>query len=279
MRALIMAITLLASTMVGQIAGGQEIPLRIGVQNERPPFSFNDADGELRGFDVEIAWALCATLKTACELVQLDFTALIPGLQEGRIDAAVASISITEERRQLIDFTDKYYQAANRFVARLDLAAAISLDDLAGKIIGVKRGTIHDRYLSGVHADAVSIRRYGHSDEIYVDLALGRLDLALGDAISLTESFLATDLGSGFAFVDPALGDPAWFGHGEGIAVRKGNTALLGRLNQALRQILADGTYDEVRKQYFDYDIYHQGEGDRVTPEAATGSSAPAPRR
>lgn len=100
------------------------------------------------------------------------------------------------------------------------------------------------------------IRRYSNSDEIYIDLALGRLDLALGDAISLTESFLKTDLGSRFEFVGPAQTDSKWSGRGEGIAVRKGNAELLTRLNQALRQILADGTYAEIRAQYFDYDIY-----------------------
>ena len=97
--------------------------LRVGVQNERPPFSFSDDDGELQGFDVEIAWALCAALEGECELVPLEFTALLPGLQEGRIDAAVASMSITEERLQLVDFTDKYYQASNRFVARRGAAS------------------------------------------------------------------------------------------------------------------------------------------------------------
>lgn len=270
MRAFLAAIALLGPTTFGAVAEGQEAPLRIGVQNERPPFSFSDVDGELLGFDVEIAWALCATLKTRCELIPLDFTALIPGLQEGSIDAAVASISITDERRELVDFTEKYYQAAPRFVARPDTVPDASLEHLAGRIVGVKRGTTYDRYLSNVHADTVSIRRYGHSDEISIDLALGRLDLALGDDISLTESFLKTELGEGFDFVGPALDDPKWFGYGEGIAVRKGSDELLGRLNRALREILADGTYDEIRGQYFDHDIY----GDRSTaaqPARAAG--------
>jgi arginine/ornithine transport system substrate-binding protein len=233
--------------------------LRIGVQNERPPFSFRDADGELRGFDVEIAWALCAALKMKCDLSPQEFAALIPGLQEGRIDAAVASMSITEERLQLVDFTEKYYQTENRFVARRGTIADVSPEALAGKTIGVKRGTTHDRYLTNTVADPSSIRRYGNSDEIYIDLALGRLDLALGDSISLTESFLKTDLGAEFDFVGPALSDSRWFGRGEGIAVRKGNQELLARLNQALREILADGTYTEIRARFFDYDIYGAG--------------------
>ena len=241
---------------VGPAGADDAALLRIGVQNERPPFSFADDEGELQGFDVEIAWALCATSKSECQLVPLEFTALLPALEEGRIDAAVASMSITEERLRRVDFTDKYYQASNRFVARRGAVSDITPSGLAGKTIGVKRGTIHDRYLSDHFAATAAIRRYGYSDEIFIDLALGRLDLAFADNITLRESFLKTDLGAEFDFVGPALSDPQWFGRGEGIAVRKGNDDLLARLNRALRQIRADGTYEEIRTKYFDYDIY-----------------------
>lgn len=148
MRALLIMITLLASGVAGQMVWAQGAPVRIGVQNERPPFSFTDDEGELRGFDVEIAEALCATMEAQCELVSLDFVQVIPALQEGRIDAAVASMSITDGRRELVDFTDKYYQAANRFVARSGTVSDVSPEALAGKVVGVKRGTTHDRYLS-----------------------------------------------------------------------------------------------------------------------------------
>jgi arginine/ornithine transport system substrate-binding protein len=255
-RILLAAVALLVSADVPTVAAATDGVLRIGVQNERPPFSFSDDDGELQGFDIDIAWALCSVLDVTCELRPLEFTALIPGLQEGRIDAAVASMSITEERRQLVDFTDKYYQASNRFVARPGALAEIAPASLTGKTIGVKRGTVHDRYLTREYADSAAIRRYGYSDEIFIDLALGRLDLAFADGITLTESFLKTDLGAEFDFVGPPLSDPRWFGHGEGIAVRKGNTDLLARLNRALGQILAEGTYEEIRAKHFDYDIY-----------------------
>jgi arginine/ornithine transport system substrate-binding protein len=253
---LLATFVLLVSSVIAPLAKTSDTLLRIGVQNERPPFSFSDDDGELQGFDVEIAWALCAALKSKCQLVPLEFIAMVPGLDEGRIDAAVASMSITEERLQRVGFTDKYYQASNRFVARRGSVSDITPSGLAGKTIGVKRGTIHDRYLSDQFAGTAAIRRYGYSDEIFIDLALGRLDLAFADNITLTESFLKTDLGAEFDFVGPALTDPQWFGRGEGIAVRKGNHDLLARLNRALRQILADGTYEEIRTKYFDYDIY-----------------------
>jgi arginine/ornithine transport system substrate-binding protein len=256
---------------VTPIAAADATLLRVAVQNERPPFSFRDDEGELQGFDVEIAWALCATLRVRCDLVPLEFTDLIRGLQEGRIDAAVASMSITEERLQLVDFTDKYYHAPNRFVGRGDALLQITPASLAGKTIGVKRGTIHDRYLTSEYAGTAAIRRYGYSDEIFIDLALGRLDLAFADGITLTESFLKTELGAGFDFVGPPLSDPRWFGHGEGIAVRKGNVDLLARLNQALRRILSDGTYDEIRVKYFDYDIAGDADSLAQPVETAVG--------
>ena len=92
---LLAALALLVSADVPAVAAATEGVLRIGVQNERPPFSFSDDDGELQGFDVEIAWALCVALEGECQLVPLEFAALLPGLEEGRIDAVVASMSIT----------------------------------------------------------------------------------------------------------------------------------------------------------------------------------------
>lgn len=256
MRTFFATVALLGLSGAAPVAAADDTLLRIGVQNERPPFSFSDDEGELQGFDVEIAWALCVAMDVDCELVPLEFTALIPGLEDGRIDAAVASMSITEERLQLVDFTEKYYHAPNRFVARRDTPADITPAGLAGKTIGVKRGTIHERYLTDQYADTAEIIRYGYSDEIFIDLTLGRLDLAFADGITLIESFLKTDLGAEYDFVGPPLSDPRWFGHGEGIAVRKGNQDLVAQLNRALRQILADGTYEEIRTRHFDYDIY-----------------------
>jgi arginine/ornithine transport system substrate-binding protein len=253
---LLATVVLLAPAGLVAAVAADDAMLRIGVQNERPPFSFSDDDGKLQGFDVEVARTLCAGLDVRCQLTPLEFTALIPGLEEGRIDAAVASMSITEERLKRVDFTDKYYQTSNRFVARRGSVSDITSQGLAGKTIGVKRGTTHDRYLSDQYGGTAAIIRYGYLDEILIDLALGRLDLAFADNITLTESFLKTDLGADFDFVGPALSDPQWFGRGEGVAVRKGNADLLARLNGALRQIRADGTYDEIRTKYFDYDIY-----------------------
>jgi arginine/ornithine transport system substrate-binding protein len=254
-RTLLATVVLLASAGLAPPAAANDA-LRIGIQNERPPFSFSDDDGKLQGFDIDIAQALCAVLELRCQLTPLQFTALIAGLEEGQIDAAVASMSITEERLQKVDFTDKYYQAPNRFVARRGTVSDITPSGLTGKTIGVKRDTTHDRYLSDQYAGTAAIIRYGYLDEIFIDLALGRLDLAFADGITLTEGFLKTDLGAGFDLVGPPINDPQWFGLGEGIAVRKGNTDLLARLNEGLRQILADGTYQEIRTKYFDYDIY-----------------------
>jgi arginine/ornithine transport system substrate-binding protein len=254
-RTFLAMVALFGSSGAASLAAADD-PLRIGVQNERPPFSFRDDEGELQGFDVDIAWALCVEMDADCELVPLEFTALIPGLQEERIDAAVASMSITQERLRLVDFTDKYYQAPNRFVARRDTLLETTPAGLAGKAIGVKRGTVHDRYLTDEYADTAAIRRYGYADEIFIDLSLGRLDLAFADGITLMESFLKTGLGAGYDFAGPALNDPRWFGYGEGIAVRKGNVELLARLNRALRGIRSDGTYEEIRIRHFDYDIY-----------------------
>lgn len=229
--------------------------LRIGVEGAYPPFSEVGADGQLKGFDIDIARALCAQLKLECALVQVaSFDAMIPSLRARKFDAIVASMSITAERKKAVAFTRTYYDSSARFVGRADGTFDITPAGLKGRKIGVERTTIHDRYATAVFKDS-QIVRYARQDEVFLDLVSGRIDGTLADTITLSEGFLKKPAGKGFAFRGPVFDDPAYFGDGAGIAVRQADEALRTRLDQALAALLSNGTYQAIQSKYFDFDI------------------------
>lgn len=232
-----------------------QAPLKLGVEGAYPPFSMIAKSGQLEGFDIDIAQALCQRMQVKCELVQMEFDALIPGLKAKKIDAIVASMSITPERRKNVDFSVKYYHTPARLVARAGALPEVTPAALKGKKIGVQRTTIHDRFATATFKDS-QIVRYAKQDEVFLDMKSGRIDATLMDVVAADEGFLKTPAGQGFAFVGPSYTDPAFFGDGAGIAVRKGDNALRQRLDAAIAAIRADGTYKRIMDKYFAYDIY-----------------------
>ncbi len=240
---------------VAPLAWAQGTTLKIGVEGAYPPFSEIGTDGKLKGFDIDIANALCERMKVTCTLVQAEFDALIPSLRAKKIDAIVASMSITPERRKSVDFSDKYYQTPARMVARADRKIEVSAAGMKGKKIGVQRTTIHDRFATLTFKQS-EIVRYAKQDEVFLDLASGRVDATLVDTVAADVAFLKTPAGKGYAFVGPVYTDPAFFGDGAGIAVRKGDEALRGKLNASLAAMLADGGYKKIAARYFDFDVY-----------------------
>ena len=242
--------------LVGVAEAKDWTKVRIGVEGAYPPFSLVGPDGQLQGFDIDIAKALCEQMKVECTLVQQDWDGIIPALLARKYDAIIASMSITEERKQKVDFSDKYYDTPARFVARKGANIVISKDGLKGKKVGVQRATIHDKYVTDNFGDEVEVVRYGTADEVDLDLVAGRIDLRLDDAVAISEGLLKTDQGKDFEFVGPPMNDDRWFGEGVGIAMRKGDTELKEKFNKAIDDIRANGTYDKIAKKYFDFDVY-----------------------
>lgn len=232
--------------------------LRVGVEGAYPPFSSVGADGRLKGFDIDIANALCAEMRAECTLVQQDFDGLIPALQSRKFDLIVASLSITPERLKVVDFSDRYYKTPNRLVAKAGSTIDGSPESFQGKKIGVQRSTINDRFATAKFKGA-TIRRYTKQDDIYLDLAAGRIDATLVDSVAGDTGFIKTPAGKGYAFTGPAYDDPAYFGQGVGIALRKGETELKSKLNAAIAAIRANGVYKKIQERYFDFDVYGKG--------------------
>ena len=256
MKTRLAAVLVLMSALATGVANAQAPkPLRIGVEGAYPPFSQVGPDGKLTGFDIDIANALCAEMKVECTLVQQSFDGLIPALQAKKIDAIIASLSITEERAKVVAFSDKYYQTPARFVARLFSKLEMTPEGLKGKRIGVQRSTTHDRYATEQLKGAETVR-YTQQDDAFLDLAAGRIDVALVDSIAASVGFLKTSVGWGYKFIGPNLTDAKYFGDGAGIAMRKADGALRNQFNAAIKSIRSNGIYKKIQDKYFDFDVY-----------------------
>lgn len=233
----------------------EPLKIRVGVEGAYPPFSSIAPDGKIVGFDIDIANALCAQMKAQCTLVQQDFDAMIPALQAKKIDVIIASMSATPERLKVVDFSDKYYNTPNRLIAKAGTTIDGTPASFKGKRIGVQRSTINDRFATAKFAGA-TIVRYTKQDEVFLDLAAGRIDATLVDAVAGDVGFLKQPAGKGYAFTGPVYDDPAYFGTGVGVALRKGEAPLREQLNAAIRAIRGNGVYKTLQAKYFDFDVY-----------------------
>ena len=247
----VVAIT--AFGMVASSASAQTV--RIGTEGAYPPFNSIDSDGNLVGFDIDIANALCEAAKLQCEFVVQDWDGMIPGLLAKKYDAIIASMSITEERKQKVDFTGRYYNTPAKFVAPKGKNYDVSPEGLNGLSVAVQRATTHENFLRD-NFPGLDIRVYATQDEANADLVAGRVDLGHADSVALMDGFLSTDAGMGFEFVGPDYNVPEWHGVGAGIAVRKGEDDLRMKLDKAIDMIRADGTYAKINAMYFDFDVY-----------------------
>ncbi|MDE0390608.1 MAG: transporter substrate-binding domain-containing protein [Rhodospirillales bacterium] len=223
--------------------------LRVGTVGDYPPFNYIDDAGELTGFDIDIARALCARLEARCLFQRHPWPMLIPELLAGTFDAIVASMSITEERRRVVAFTDRYYSNVSRFVT--SKGSDFRPDELAGRIVGALRATIASDWLDEYAAGMATIELYDSQTELLHALARARVDAVFGDMLGL-HAWLMGPIGSAFTFVGEGLA----LDEGIGIAVRQGDEDLRLRINAALRSIIADGTYRRINARYFPFSIY-----------------------
>lgn len=224
--------------------------MRIVTEGAYPPFSKIDVSGAPVGFDVDIAVALCQEMKVDCEIVTQEWDGIIPGLMAQKYDAAVASMSISEERKKSVDFTRPYYSNKLQFIGPKSQPLDISTQGLRGKTIGAQRSTVASLWFEE-NRKGVDLRLYGNQEEALSDLSAGRLDAIIAD-IYVSYAWLRTREGSLFEFKGPVVYDDDKVA----IAVRKGNSGLRERFNNALKRIRENGTYARINARYFPFDIY-----------------------
>lgn len=226
----------------------------IGTEAAYPPFAYVLPSGELEGFDISVAKALCAEMKAECTIVNQAFDGLIPALNAKKIDAIIASMFITEERLKAIDFAGPYYSVPGIFVAAKDTELELTEDSLGRRVtVGVQRGTTFPKYVEAKFPKA-RVQYYDTIDAGKLDLASGRIDLLFADSVVL-EDFLKSKDGAAFAVLGEPVYDTEILGAGAGIGVRKGDTALKDRFDAALAALIASGAYKTINDQFIGVDV------------------------
>lgn len=226
----------------------------IGTEAAYPPFAYVLPSGELEGFDISIAKALCAEMKADCTIVNQSFDGLIPALNAKKIDAIIASMFITEERLKSIDFAGPYYSVPGIFVAAKDTELELTEDSLGRRVtIGVQRGTTFPNYLKAKFPKA-RVQYYDTIDAGKLDLTSGRIDLLFADSVVL-EDFLTSPDGANFAVLGEPVYDAEILGAGAGIGVRQGDAALKEKFDAALQALIASGEYKRINDQFIRVDI------------------------
>lgn len=252
MRALILSLILCQGLLFGPPAV-LAAKLRVATEGAYPPFSYFDDAGQLAGFDVDIAQALCEQLAAECELSARPWEELIPALVSGEVDFVVASMGSSEERDLLVDFTGHYYRSHSIFVGPRDVQSEISPSALAGQRLVSGKGTLQSKYLQEFYPNSEIILTEDMEQAIGL-LRSGSADLIFSDTIFMLQ-FLQSDQGEGYDFIGSPLRN-ALLKSEACIAVQQGNDQLRILLNRAIEQIRLNGVYDRINQKYFPFDIY-----------------------
>jgi lysine-arginine-ornithine-binding protein len=242
------ALTAILTAVIAGTAAAE--PLKVATEASFPPFSKTESDGRITGFEIDLGNAVCQRAKLDCEWVKQDFDGLIAGLIAGKYNFIFSSMSITDERKQAIDFSLPYYDTPYRFIGRKGAGTEISSAGLQGKKVGVYAGATQEKYMQAKYDGVVEIRGYEKIDQINADLVNGRIDLAFNEQLAGAE-FLKSAEGQDFEFVGPEIKDQSFFGYGVGAAFRKGDDDLRAKIDEAIRSLYADGTFDTIAKEYF----------------------------
>lgn len=263
MRKHMLAAALLALAATGASAKDWT-EVRIATEGAFPPFNEVASDGSVRGLEIDLGNAICAEMKLKCTWVRQEWDGMIPALVSRKYDAIMAAMSITEERKQKVDFSNKYYASPVALVGRKGSPLLPSPESLRGKKIAVQRGTVSDNYATKFwEPKGVQLVRYGKQDEVYLDLAAGRVDATLTDYWEAQGGFVGKPAGKDYAFLGEKVygktpEERATVGEGIGVAVRKRDQDLKEIFNKGIATIRANGTYDRIVRKYFNEDIYGQ---------------------
>jgi len=260
---------------VASIANSQTI--RIGTEGAYPPWNNLNSAGELEGAEIDFGNEACERMGVTCEWVTQDWDGIIPALLQGKYDIIIAGMSITEERKEKVNFTTGYMTDGARFavlknsgLANLNIAgmAKVNLNNaggkeqaaigqliaaMDGKTVCVQSSTIHQNFLEKHMSGAVDVKLYQAVDDHNLDLAAGRCDAVLADVGSIID-FMESDGGVDVAFTGPTFSGGV-FGDGVGGAVRKEDTDILEMWNAAITEMSKDGTTAEITKEWFGRDI------------------------
>jgi arginine/ornithine transport system substrate-binding protein len=228
------------------------VPLKIGIEGNYPPFTQTAPDGRVTGFEVDLANDFCRHMWARCELINTKFDDLIPKLQNGELDAVMASLTITEKRLKEVDFSDSYYSVPSAWVAAKGVFSTLMPGTLAGKRVAVLKGSPRETWLRANYTE-LEIIAVAKETDVYTELAAKRADLVLTSMLVAKTKFLNQPAGKDFAVV----GDGLYFsgGGGVGVALQKGNHRLRKLYNRAIDDSIRSGDYQTMAARYFDFNL------------------------
>ncbi len=244
----LIGITLVIFTIfafTGQVhAESKEKKIIVGTDTNYVPFEFLDQKtGEYVGFDVDLIDAIATEVGFEYELKPMDFAGIIPALQTGNLDIAIAGVTINPTRQKTIDFSDPYYDAGTAILVREDEEDIQTTEDLAGKVVATKQGTSSYDYLVEM-GNVGEIIPFPNIDQAYMELHKGSADAVVFDLPSLLY-YVKTNQQGGVKVLDDLLEGQTF-----GIALPK-NSPLTNEVNMALAKIKEDGTYDGIFNKWF----------------------------
>ena len=247
--------------------------IRIGTEGAYPPWNSKDASGKLIGFEVELAWTLCRYIGQQCEIVEQDWDGMIPALIMRKFDAIMAGMSITAERQKAISFSQGYADEVASLAVmkgsdleKISTSEGINLSKktgavkkdlktltsaLSGKTVCTQTATIHQNFLESGDVGKINVRTYKTQDEVNLDLASGRCDVALAAAVAFTD--YAEKSGKPVVLVGPTFSGGA-FGNGVGVGIRKDDTELLKAFNKAIDKARKNGDISRIATKWFGFD-------------------------
>ena len=200
-----------------------------------PPYEYLGSDNKPAGVDIEMAQAIADELGVTLKVVDMDFDGLIPALNGGKGDLVAAGLTVTDERKQSVDFSDTYADATQLIIVSKADPKVTGVDDLAGKTIGVQLGTTGDIYVSDV--DSATVKQYKTGLEAAMDLANGKLDAVMLDQLPAQNIVASNDK---LALIDEPFTEEQY-----AIAVKKGDTDFLEVINKVIADLTAKGTVAE----------------------------------
>jgi polar amino acid transport system substrate-binding protein len=236
--------------------------LRVGMECTYPPFNFKKSTGELDGYDVDVAKGVAKLIGADVKYVCQKWSGMIPALLANKFDLVIASMSITEKRMEKMAFSLPYRTSVGRLVGRK--SGNFNLFDGSGKPIpanfnglkvGLERATTYASWFEAKLPDA-KVVLYDNAETMYIDLQNGRTDMIMTNPMKAHLKFLSKTDGAGFEFVSPPIDEIKFFGIGVGIGLRKGNDALLARLNKAVKTLANNGSLEKYALKYFTFAIH-----------------------
>jgi polar amino acid transport system substrate-binding protein len=236
--------------------------IRFLTDDDYPPFHFVAPDGQLTGFNVDLARALCQELKAACTIQARRWDTLIPSLEENRGDAVIASLTANGTARRRVDFSLPYYRTPARFVARKELVAGKDLagdgtspQALKGRTVGVVSASAHAAFLTAFFPQVIQ-KSFPDQDEVQRALAGGTIDIAFADGIGLAVWLNGQTGAACCAFIGGPFYESRFFGEGATIAFRKDSVQMRRAVDHALYRLAENGTYQNLLLKYFPVSFY-----------------------